>query len=283
MKPFLGINITHDKHNEAMNGEEFITRKVSASQEQMWDRAVETMQNQEEVSKLPKPLRVVRWVCMIVGLVFLSGILRATEDITFAEGYANAPALFWICGVCLILWAVLAVWGKKKEKETLQSEEVRHAENSLEQITKNCYAELGVPADAPYFDLLVFRYVEKNGQIIPRSLGPVTFLACNSKIFVEDGKLCLCDTTQRNEFPLEKLRRIVTVNKDAAIPSWNKDIPQNKEPYKQYKLRTDSYGFIHFKPYYILELEYNGETWGIYFPSYELPTVESLTGLHPVN
>lgn len=283
MKPFLGINITHDKHNEVMNGEEFITRKVSAAQERMWDHAVETMQNQEEVSKLPKPLRAIRWVCMFLGLGLLMGILRATENITIAEGYTNAPVLFWICGISLALWAVLAVWGKQKEKETLQSEEVRRAENSLEQITKNCYAELGVPADAPYFDLLVFRYVEKDGQIVPRSLGPVTFMACNSRIFVDDGKLCLSDTNQRNEFPLDQLRRIVTVRKDAAIPSWNKDIPLNQPPYKQYKLRTDSYGFIHFKPYYILELDHNGETWGIYFPSYELPTVEALTGLHPEN
>jgi hypothetical protein len=31
------------------------------------------------------------------------------------------------------------------------------------------------------------------------------------------------------------------------------------------------------KPYHILELEKDGETYGIYFPAYELAAIESLT------
>ena len=45
---------------------------------------------------------------------------------------------------------------------------------------------------------------------------------------------------------------------------------------------SNQYGYS-VKPYYILELERDGEEYGIYFPSYELPTFESLTLLHAEN
>jgi hypothetical protein len=38
-------------------------------------------------------------------------------------------------------------------------------------------------------------------------------------------------------------------------------------------------GFVFCKEYHVLELEQNGEEWGIWFPPYELPAMEALTGL----
>lgn len=284
MKPFLGIDITKDKNNAELNGQEFVTKKVSAIHADMRDQAVEDIEKQEDSAKLPKVFRTLNMCCMFVGLVSLSGIIRALggeKNITIAQAYQNAPAIFWICGICLAAWGILTVWGRKKQNSVAESSETKQAASRADYFINTSYTELGVPEHAENFDVLLFRYAEKKGQIVPRSLGPVTFIACDSKIFTENGNLCLADADQRYEFPMSGLRRIVTVKKDAAVPAWNKEIPTNKAPYKQYKLRIDSYGFIHFKPYYILELEHNGETWGIYFPSYELPTIEKLTGHHP--
>lgn len=61
--------------------------------------------------------------------------------------------------------------------------------------------------------------------------------------------------------------------------SWNKDEAYNKGVYKQYKLVEDNLGRVSGKNYQILELNSGGERWGIYFPRYELPVFEEITGL----
>ena len=63
------------------------------------------------------------------------------------------------------------------------------------------------------------------------------------------------------------------------MASWNKEIGPNEERYKPFKLGVDQYGGVHAKPYHILTLEHEGEEMGIYFPCYELETIELLTGL----
>ena len=72
---------------------------------------------------------------------------------------------------------------------------------------------------------------------------------------------------------------IRTIWKSIAVPTWNKETELGKGCYKEYKLTVDKYQCVHMKKYYILEFEQNGETWGIYFPQYELPVVETLTGI----
>jgi hypothetical protein len=69
------------------------------------------------------------------------------------------------------------------------------------------------------------------------------------------------------------------VNKRTSVPTWNKDEEPRKGKYKQYKMTVNSYGNVFFKPYYILEIEKDNQTFGIYFPCYELSTIENLTGL----
>ena len=39
-------------------------------------------------------------------------------------------------------------------------------------------------------------------------------------------------------------------------------------------------GEVSIKPYYVLEIENDGDLYGIYFPCYELATFERLTGLN---
>lgn len=284
LKPFLGINITEDKSNEAFNGQEFVAAKVSSIQADMLEKAVDRVEAQENQSKLPRPLRIIRGASMMIGLVCVCGILRGLggdDGVTLAQAYENAGWVFWIAGVCLAVWGLLTLWAKYRERTVVDSDETKRVISTAERLTKNSYAELGVPETAANIDILMFQYVEKKGKIVPHSFGPAAFIACDCKAFTQNGFLCLADADQRYDFPLSEMRCIVTVKKNVAIPAWNKNIPTNKPPYKEYKLRIDDYGCIHFKPYYILELEHNGETWGIYFPSYELPTIERLTGHHP--
>ena len=284
MKPFLGIDITKNKNNETLNGQEFVAARVSAIRSDLLSRAVDDVEKQAEKTKTPRIIRVIRMISFFGMLVMTYGIISALggeEKVTLPQAYQNAPAVFWIAAGCFALWLLISLVERNMEKKAAENVEADKALSKAEQIVKDSYQELGVPESAVNFDLLVFRYVEKKGKIVPQGIGSATFMAANCKIFTENGFLCFADAEQRFHLPMSAIRRIETVKKDAGIPTWNKDVPVNKPPYKQFKLRIDNYGVIHFKPYYILELELDGETWGVYFPSYELPIIESLTGHHP--
>ena len=282
MKPIFCIDITKNKNNQVLNGDELVTAKVSAIRADQLGKAVDRVGDQENKAKTPGWLNVLR--LLLLGMFVFSFSLflsHMAEGGSFVQVYQKAATWFWTGVGSLILWATLAYLGSKKEKDVVNSDETQRVIATAEQLLENVYEELRVPRNAASMDILVFRYVEKNGQVVPKATGVLTFMSCVCKVFTENGNFCIADADQRYEIPMGAIRRIVTVNKDASIPTWNKEIPTNKPPYKQYKLRLDNYGFIHFKPYYILEMEHEGQAWSLYFPSYELPLVESLTGHHP--
>jgi len=78
---------------------------------------------------------------------------------------------------------------------------------------------------------------------------------------------------------LAELKGIKTVNKRIGIISWNKEEDPRKGEYKKYKMTVNDMGNVFFKPYHILEIERDGQSFGLYFPCYELEVLEELTGL----
>ena len=80
-------------------------------------------------------------------------------------------------------------------------------------------------------------------------------------------------------FDFNSLKAIKTVKKSIYIDEWTKETAYNKGIYKKYKLKTTDEENVICKYYHILEFENNGELWGIYFPYYELPIMEEITGL----
>ena len=284
MKPFVSIDITENKKNEKINGDEFVVKTVSQIQKQAFENAQEDVFDLVEEAKMPLILRIVQGGCGIIALMLVAGIARAwapEDGLTIAQCYQNAPALFWIAGVCLVVWAMLKVLSTKKQKETLNTDTGENVTRTLETISRNIYAELDVPEKSYAVDILGFTYKMKDGELKAKEVGlnVTPYLNIEFRAFIEEVNLILADLENKYAIPLSSLQAIHTVRKNIRIPSWNKDEAHNKGKYKQYKLNADDYGCIHVKPYHILEFLHNGESWGIYFPSYELSTFEELTGL----
>ena len=99
MKPFLGMDLTTDKKNKQFNGTEFLIQKPSAGLANTLDVSSKKVNTTLEKSKLPKALRIVQYCCGFIGLLMAASILKA--NVSFAEGYQNAPWAFWIAGICL--------------------------------------------------------------------------------------------------------------------------------------------------------------------------------------
>lgn len=277
MKPFLGIDLTLNKKNDQFSGNEFLVQKPSSalsnSLEVSTDKAEETI----DKSKLPLPFRIVQFVCGIAALLIATGILKA--DVSLAEGYHNAPWLYWSAGICIGVWLVLWLWSKQKAKTVLETEESEQTFSHLEGTASAIYKELSVPDDAKDIDILSFFYKVKDGEIKVQEKGMQVFQYFNPefKIFADEENLYFANLEGKYAFPLSSIVKIHTVKKHIRIAGWNKDEKYNKGIYKQYKLTTDNYGCIHCKQYYILEIAYHGDSYGIYIPCYELATLEECT------
>ena len=129
-------------------------------------------------------------------------------------------------------------------------------------------------------DVLLFRYVVRNGQIRPKELAVSTsYMVAQMQLFADAERLYLADVGGKFDIPRSSLRAIRTVKKRIIFTGWNKDDRPESKRYKPYKLGTNQYGCVICRWYHILELELDGEIYGVYFPPYERPAFEAATGL----
>lgn len=277
MKPFLGIDLTENKNNEQLNGYEFLVQTASSALSESLEVSTDKVKKTIDKSKLPLPLRIVQYVCGIAALIIASGILKA--DISFAEGYQNAPWMFWGGGICAVLWAVLWLFGKQKAKAVLDTDESAQTFSHFDGVANAIYTEFSVPHDAKDIDVLSFFYKIKDGEVKVHEKGVqmAQYFNPEFKIFTDDQNLYLANLEEKFAFPLSSIVKIHTVKKHVRLAVWNKNEEYNKGIYKQYKLTVDNFGCIHCKQYHILEINHNGESYGIYIPCYDLPVLEECT------
>lgn len=287
MKPFLAIDLTNSRKNSELNGNEFLVQETTQAMVQALNTSVDDAEETMEKAKLPLAIRIFHWLCGTLAwfgtIVILS--IFASEETNISEAYEYVPWVFWLTGACIIIWAILKLLSIKKEKSVIESAE---SSNTISKVDKACdsiFADLGVPDDARDVDILFFYYKEKNGKIkaCEKGLQFVPYFNPVFKIYADEENLYLACMDGKYAFPLSSLKAIHTINQKIGIPAWNKEQAPNKEPYKQYKMTMANNGCIYFKPYYILEIEFVGESFGIYFPCYELPVFEEVTGIKTEN
>ena len=135
--------------------------------------------------------------------------------------------------------------------------------------------------------MIGFDYREKKGRISPRGregVGFGTVYDCYTfRAYVKDKNLCFACTDEGIiAVPLSELKAIRTVRKKILLPDWTKGKPLTHEQYKPYMLKMVRGGVfenLRVGWYHVLEFVHKGETWGIWFPNYELPFFEKATGL----
>lgn len=281
MKPVLGIDITEDKNNLIMNDVKFIVQTPSEMLQQRLEASMDNAEEVVEKAKLPLVLTIIKGVCGIAGLTVAMSILRNLDEHSFTEMYQRAPWLTWIGVAGILIWAVLEVLSRKKAKAVMETDESKNTLSSLERVKESIFTELSVPASAKEVDLLSFFYKVKEDKIKVCRNPMQTAQYFNSvyKVYTDAENLYLTNLDAKHAFPLSSLRAIRTVNKRVVMDEWYKDEPYNKGQYKPYKIALTRQGEYTYKGYHILELELNGELWGIYFPSYELTFFEEITGL----
>lgn len=282
MKPIFGIDVTNDKNSELTYSDLFKTKSLSEATLKDLDSRRDDLNTTVEKAKLPGVLTLVMYLGLLWGLIVVGGLFKA--DVGIEQAIRNAPILVFTGVAALIVSGVLFIIGRIKNKKVMNEENADEQLEALDNVADRAFAELEIPSGAILTDVLLFKYTIKDGVIKPKTgaLDVSAYINFEMRAYLRDFNLCLADVENVYSFPLESLRRITTVKKRITVPNWNKEEDYNKGIYKQYKIGANQYGYS-VKPYHILELERDGEVYGIYFPSYELPTFESLTLLRAEN
>ena len=109
MKQFLGIDITTNRKNERLNGNEFLMLKPSEILSQTLAKTTEQKDVIIQKSKMPLLLRIIKSICLFLAFICVSALLRAR--VSLAEAYHNAPWVFWLLPICVILFVLLTICG----------------------------------------------------------------------------------------------------------------------------------------------------------------------------
>lgn len=211
MKPFLGIDITTNRKNERLNGNEFLILKPSEILSQTLAKTTEQKDVIIQKSKMPLLLRIIKSICLFLAFICVSGLLRAR--VSLAEAYHNAPWIFWLLPICVILFVLLTICEKVKSHQVLDTDENQHALATHDRVMKDILTELAVPDNAKNVDVLSCYYTERNGKIkaIEKGLQVHQFSNLIFKAYRDNENLYLTNCNGKYAFPLSSLSSIRTV------------------------------------------------------------------------
>lgn len=295
MKPFFGISLDKDPKNEIMNGEEFVSSRLSEEKSKKLHEAEAEAEHFFNKAKLPLPIRVISYVfaalaaLILVCLAIVISEFGETEAISIIEAlkraYNNAPHFLWAAAAFLLFFISVTVFSLIRKRKILSSEAARGAVIRLNMATEEALSEMAVIENAPRVDVLSFRYKTKeDGKIVPkltfRAVSP--YVAIELFAFAENGILTLADTEERFDIPLAEIEGIERINKNILIANRGMEIIEEySNKLTDFKMSTNDSGDLFVKPYYVMTVNRLGEKHGIYFPCYSLPLFEELTGIHP--
>jgi len=279
MKNVFGINTTDDKDNVTTDGQVFISNSIPPEMSDALDKCIDITESIEGKAALPLWMRIIMHISGYGSIILAAGIVNGLADVTFKQAYANAPYLFYCTIILFFVWLALFMTGRSKRKNIENSDEFEQTENYVKRVVSSSREMLNIPVDAKDIDILTFYYKVKNGKMKVVNKGIVTYMNFVCKVYVKENSLHMADLKEELAIPLDSITGFKKINKKTSVPEWNKETPPNKGEYKKYKIVINNAGLIYFKPYYALCIEWNGESYELFIPPYELDTISSLIGL----
>ncbi|MGN1481518.1 hypothetical protein [Porcipelethomonas sp.] len=281
MKNLFGINITESKDNMEEDGSVFISRQVTPQQRDRLETFFHTGEELEKKSGLSLPLDILMTICGGLGTIILVSdlkILLDKDDITLAQAYHNAPYLFYIEGICWIIFFILWAVKKIKNRKVMESEEFSDFSDDMESIYNESVSQLEIPENAVEIDVLSFRYKIKNDKekVVPSF--NFDYVNICKYVYAQDRYLCIADMYEVMMIPLESVKRIKKAKKRAMFPYWHKVEDYNSKKYKEYKITQNSQN-IYYANYYIIEIEDIIGEFELYIPNYDIEIFSALTNV----
>ncbi|MDE5763850.1 MAG: hypothetical protein K2I00_02665 [Ruminococcus sp.] len=276
MKNLFGVNVSDSENSSGFDGEIFITDTLPQYIEKKLDDSFEQREQFEKKASLPVLLSVIKTISFFCAVCITIGILKS--DVSFSEGYRNAPALFWAAPICWIIFFTLKIFGYFRVKKTAESEDfVSHMESTV-----NAFHEAGeylkIPENSPEIDVLMFQYTEKDGKIKHKNSSVCSHFNQSVSVYVKNDSLCMSDVRIVMKIPLSSLKNARIQKKKASFPNWNKELPFNSPEYKKYKITSNNQD-IYYSQYYSVSIQDIKGEFEFFVPAYDIDTLKNLTGI----
>jgi len=274
MRNLFGVN--DDNEDFKTDGEIFITQHIPAELEERLDKASEQDNNFERTASFPSWFYIIKFILILGAVGFTSGIFQS--DVSLAEGYRNAPYIYWITPLLWIALIIMIIFEKSRAKKVYNSEDFsEHMENFIK-VIQEAEKYLGIPEDSVNIDILMFRYTEKNGEQKHKNFPLFSHINLNCKIYIKNENLCLSNASYVMEIPLQSLKSIHMEKKKASFPNWNKNESFNSKTYRPFKIVCNNQG-NYFAKYYSVKIEDIKGEFEFFVPNYDIDNLCNLTGL----
>ena len=281
MKPFFCTDITVDKNNKVINGTEFIKKSISEDKRAEMDARADELQRMINTARTPSWMVTLRSIAGFASLVMAMNLIKVVLE----KGFSALFAADQITGTLIFLGAV-AIWlymdreGKARVRKMENDPAIKNKSNELEIEIAMMMHEMGVPASARSTDVLVFNYKVKDGEVQPVSpmMLPSVFMNFECKAYTEGDTVYLADSDSVYSFEKSDIKRLLRVDKSITVYSWNKQEEPTDPKYAAFGLSVNKMGMVTVPYYYVLEVEHNGETFGLYLPGYEGEMLRDLLG-----
>lgn len=275
-------NLFAIKKNEKdiKNYDKFVKRKISSKLSEELEGLTNQSYSLTKKSQIPWWLMIIKYLAIGIGALICVIIFIPQKDLTIQESYHNAPYLFYIGPILLIMGLIILIIEKRRYKKVENSEELNTLESDCNLLLAKCNQDLNIPLDAKKMDFFMLPSKTKNdGKEKLSNYGMFNALNNDLSVFKEEDNLCIAFTDLVLSIPLNSFKKIVEVKKNIIFYGWNKDTPYNKEPYREYKIKINQYGGFIMKRYYSVQFEYENEEYEFYIPKYELNTIQEYLNL----
>ncbi|MDY0346297.1 MAG: hypothetical protein RBQ70_01390 [Acholeplasma sp.] len=267
-----GFNITD------IEGHIFLDRKVDNELNDALDDKLEEAFELERKAGLKTYWSVIKYISLLLGIIIVSGIIRS--DVSIETAYNNAPYLFYIGPIALILGLTIWIIERIHKKKVEQSEPYQALSETLEAHVQLSKTELNIPDDHKRLDVFQYSYkLTAKGKEKINTAPFFQFLLMELSFFTDEQYLYFADAYMVGKIEKTSFKSITPIKKVALVSGWNKDVWIDKPPYKAYKIRINQFDTLLMKPYYQLEIQDPLGAFTIFFPPYELAQFEALTGL----
>ena len=270
MKVLFGIDITDNRKNETVNGNEFITASNSEEELKKYDEATGRLKKNSDASGMPMILRIIMSLAFFLGNITLIAIVSGSLFVGPVQAFFNAPYVFFLCPAGYVTFFILASVFNRKAEKAGNDPETADAVMNARETNRELYHSLGVPDDAAATEVLMFFYKTRDGKLTMYSKNQNSYTNITMRAFRTDAYLCFADISDLYSVPLACIKDIRVIDdKTITIAAWNKDEPISAEKYRKYCINQTNVGQYSVRGYCVLEFEYEGENWEIWFPPYE--------------
>ncbi len=289
MKPFLAVDITNDRKNLELTGDNFKAEELPEDAFDSLDEAEAVVAELVKKKRLPRVFLDIFIVNMVLSWasflclfkIFTYKWLGNIKTEMLVNFFNEHPWLYIVCfaSIAFTFFSLKYLFPKKK-KDIENDEEIKLASERAAAIESSLESRLGVSTDAVRVDVFSFNYKTKDNAFKPFANGRAT--NCEFKIFLENDKLCLVEISSgKYVIPFTSVKAIREEKGNVAFYMWNKDEKYNDEKYKEYKIVYDTHSHMYsVKKYCVVELEVDGEVWGIFVPPYEAEAFKKVLGVN---